>query len=86
MLWQGLGEGGFHHYLVRGARVPNLGLRVMEEKWKQLNLSTYEGNEIVINEDLLLEKLRLGNNSLIARLHLNYSINKEVLRSTMFKI
>lgn len=40
----------------------------LEEKWKQLNLSAEEGNKIVINENLVQEKLRMEKNSLLAKL------------------
>lgn len=51
---------------------PNLRLRAiegLENKWKQLKLSEVEGNEILIDEDLLLEKIRMGSKSLVGKLH-----------------
>lgn len=68
---------------------PNLRLREiegLEEKLKQLKLLEAEGNEILINEDLLMEKLQLGNKSLVGKLHSEHILNKKILWSTLHKV
>lgn len=58
----------------------------LESKWKQLNLSIEEDIDIVMDEGIVMEEIRKGKNSIIGKLHLNWTINKEVLHSTLSKV
>lgn len=58
----------------------------LEERWKQLKLSMEEEIDIVVDEETLLEELRKGENSTIAKIHIDRHINQEVLNSTMSKV
>lgn len=57
----------------------------LEVCWKQLKLTTEEEADIVVDEQILLEELRRGKNSIIRQVHIERYIYKEVLRSTMAK-
>lgn len=57
----------------------------LKESWKQLKLTTEEENDIVVDDEILLEKLRKGKNNIIEKVHTNRYINKDVLRSTIAK-
>lgn len=55
----------------------------LKECCKKLKLTTDEKNDIVVGDELLLEELRKGKNSIIEKVHIDHYVNKEVLRSTM---
>lgn len=43
----------------------------LEDRWKQLKLSNEEDNEIVVNEAVVMEKIKKGKNSIIGKLHMD---------------
>lgn len=57
----------------------------LEVHWKQLNLSTEEDADILVDRVALVEELKKGENSLIGKLHTDRHISKEILKNTMAK-
>lgn len=55
----------------------------LENRWKQLKLSNEEDDEIVVNEAVVMEKIKKGKNSIIGKLHMDQTITKEVMQYNM---
>lgn len=61
-------------------------MKHLESKWKQLNLSTEEDNEIQVDEVAIRSEIQKGKNSVIGKLHIDRKIRKEAIRTTMSKV
>lgn len=67
----------------------SLRLRVIEklkDRWKNLTFTEVEDEDVIVNEQWLDEEIQKGKLSLVGRLFVERSVNKEVLRSTMAKV
>lgn len=58
----------------------------LEKKWKHLKLTEAEGEEISVNEMLLVDEAKREEFSLEGKLLVERTINKEVIRSTISKV
>lgn len=58
----------------------------LKHRWKQLNLSSDEDNENLVDDNIVLEEIRKGKNSIIGKLHAIRNISNEVIRTTMLKV
>lgn len=65
--------------------VKSRGTEGLEDRWKQLCLSSKEESDIIVQEDVLLEEIKKGDNSVLEKLYVDRSISREVLRTTMAK-
>lgn len=57
----------------------------LEDKWKYLTLIEVEGEEITINEQEIAAEIKIGENSIIGRVLIERSVNKDVSRNEMLR-
>lgn len=58
----------------------------LKEKWKKLSLTEAEGKQIIISEDWVEAKTKKGDSCIVGKLHVEWVINKEMVKNTMSKI
>lgn len=54
----------------------------LENQWQQLKLTKEEDNEILIDEELLVEGIKKGDNNIVEKLHSDQTISKEIICTT----
>lgn len=58
----------------------------LEIRWRKLNLSNEEENEIIVDIGMLMKENKKGKKHTIGKLHADRSISKEIIRNTMLEI